>query len=449
MASSPPPCFALITPSRGRKNSSAAEQRPATDQMSLPGLRGPKEGNETQILTDDVVVVFGEVCYNILGATRDFISPLPLWQTGITDSLHTKGLIGHLSMFLNKSKSSGHDKVLPSAEQQMKINEVRNLIGPLSNKLPSLCTDASITRYLKARNWNTKKASKMLKDTLEWRLEYKPEAIRWEEISHEAKTGKIYRADYLDKFGRPVLVMRPGFQNTNSAKGQIKYLVYCLENAVFNLAEGQEQMVWLIDFQGWSMASVSVKVTRETAHVLQDHYPERLGLGIFYNPPMLFESFWKIVKPFLDPKTYKKVKFVYSDKPDSQKIMEELFDMDKLESAFGGRNPIEFDYKKFQERMQEDDRKMSAFLASRNLTLPHNQQNVSSTKLVDSSVSVPQPSTSAHQGQGTDSDGSDEASSSTEDSSPESSVIDEITEDQKGDNVDGAISMENEATNYH
>lgn len=84
-------------------------------------------------------------------------------------------------------------------------------------------------------------------------------------------------------------------QNTSSSKGQIRYLVYCMENAILNLSADQEQMVWLIDFHGWTMASISVKVTRETAHVLQDYYPERLALGILYNPPKIFESFWKVM----------------------------------------------------------------------------------------------------------------------------------------------------------
>ncbi|XWS58612.1 hypothetical protein CRYUN_Cryun08bG0049400 [Craigia yunnanensis] len=165
-------------------------------------------------------------------------------------------------------KGSAKDKSLSPEEQQTKVDDVRKLIGPIADKLPVLCSDASISRYLRARNWSTKKASKMLKETLKWRLQYKPEKIRWEDIAHEAETGKIYRAKYCDKLGRPVLVMRPGFQ---------------------------EQMVWLVDFQGWAMASISVKVTRETAHILQDHYAERLGLGILYNPPKIFEPFWKVL----------------------------------------------------------------------------------------------------------------------------------------------------------
>lgn len=55
-------------------------------------------------------------------------------------------------------------------------------------------------------------------------------------------------------------------------------------------------MVWMIDFHGYSLANVSLRATKETAHVLQEHYPERLSLAILYNPPKFFEPFWK-VKP--------------------------------------------------------------------------------------------------------------------------------------------------------
>lgn len=87
-------------------------------------------------------------------------------------------------------------------------------------------------------------------------------------------------------------------QNTKSVKGQVKYLVYCMENAILNLPPSQEQMVWLIDFQGFNLSHLSVKVTKETAHVLQEHYPERLGVAILYNPPKIFESFWLVCYPF-------------------------------------------------------------------------------------------------------------------------------------------------------
>ncbi|XP_044474571.1 phosphatidylinositol transfer protein 3-like [Mangifera indica] len=270
-----------------------------------------------------------------------------------------------MSDSIEQSHSNGCEKPFPSEEQQAKIHEVRRLLGPLSDRSSIYCSDASISRYLMARNWNIKKATKMLKETLKWRAEYKPEEIHWDEVAHEAETGKIYRSNYVDKYGRTVLVMRPACQNSKSTKGQIRYLVYCMENAISNLPPDQEQMVWLIDFQGFNLSHISVKVTRETAHVLQDRYPERLGLAILYNPPKFFEPFWTVVKPFLEPKTQNKVKFVYSDDANTKKMVEELFDMDQLESAFGGNNTSGFNINKYAERMREDDKRMPAFSTKR------------------------------------------------------------------------------------
>lgn len=65
-----------------------------------------------------------------------------------------------------------------------------------------------------------------------------------------------------------------------------------------------------------------------------------------------------MVKPFLDPKTRNKVKFVYSDDNVSKKTLEDIFDMEQLEVAFGGNNSdSSFNFEKYAERMREDDLK--------------------------------------------------------------------------------------------
>ncbi|GJM86870.1 hypothetical protein PR202_ga02769 [Eleusine coracana subsp. coracana] len=68
-------------------------------------------------------------------------------------------------------------------EQLSKIGKVRAALGQLSGKSALYCSDASIARYLIARNWDVKKATKMLKKTLKWRSEYKPDEIRWVSFS--------------------------------------------------------------------------------------------------------------------------------------------------------------------------------------------------------------------------------------------------------------------------
>ena len=84
-------------------------------------------------------------------------------------------------------------------------------------------------------------------------------------------------------------------QNTTALDNQVRHLVYLLENAILNLPEDQEQMVWLIDFTGMTFSnSVPIKTARDTINILQNHYPERLFLAFLYSPPRIFEAFWKV-----------------------------------------------------------------------------------------------------------------------------------------------------------
>nr|KAJ0202180.1 hypothetical protein LSAT_V11C600336930 [Lactuca sativa] len=303
------------------------------------------------------------------------------------DSRSTR--ISNRAMNLQPKKSNSNVALTPEDEQKM-IIEVRDTIKKQKSlekikqhrpdEFSRFCSDESISRYLRARNWNVKKAVKMLESSLIWRMNYKPEEIRWEHVAAEAETGKIYRSSFTDKKGRVVLVMRPKFQNSKSTKSQIKYLVYCMENAIQNLPSDQEQMIWLIDFHGFNLSNISINSTKETANILQNQYPERLGLAILYNPPKFFEPFYKMVKPFLEPKTANKVKFVYADDPNTKGIMDNLFCMDELESAFGGKDEEYFDIKKYAEKMIEDDAKRIAFHSGEKCSEPNVDSNSNSKK---------------------------------------------------------------------
>ncbi|MBA0824388.1 hypothetical protein Goarm_021063 [Gossypium armourianum] len=243
-----------------------------------------------------------------------------------------------------------------------RVSELRTAIGPLSGRSAKYCTDACLRRYLEARNWNVDKAKKMLEETLKWRLTYKPEEIRWHEVAHEGETGKVSRANFHDHQGRTVLIMRPGMQNTKSAENNIRHLVYLLENAIMNLAEGQEQMSWLIDFTGFSLnTSIPIKVARDIVYILQGHYPERLAVAFLCNPPKVFEAFYKAIKYFLDPKTAQKVKFVYPRNKDSMELMKSYFDVEDLPGEFGGNGTLKYDHEEFSRLMAEDDVKTAKF----------------------------------------------------------------------------------------
>ncbi|KAJ0939372.1 putative CRAL-TRIO lipid binding domain, CRAL/TRIO domain, CRAL/TRIO domain superfamily [Helianthus annuus] len=266
-----------------------------------------------------------------------------------------------MSIFRRRG-SSQQEQEQPELQSESKVNELKAALGPLSGRSLLYCTDACLRRYLEARNWNVEKAKKMLEETLAWRSTYKPEEIRWHEVAVEGETGKLFRANFRDRFGRTVLILKPGLQNTTSMDNQIKHLVYLMENAMLNLPEGQEEMAWLIDFTGWSFTtSVPVRTAKDTINILQDHYPQRLAVAFLYAPPRIFEAFWKIVKFFMDPKTSQKVKFVYPKNKESVELMRSYFDVDNLPTEFGGKATMKYDHEDFSRLMAQDDVKAAKF----------------------------------------------------------------------------------------
>ncbi|OWM74576.1 hypothetical protein CDL15_Pgr005156 [Punica granatum] len=264
-------------------------------------------------------------------------------------------------MYFRRKQSQNHVEDDDSHKAE-KVSELRAALGSLSGRSLKYCTDSCLRRYLVARNWNVNKARKMLEESIKWRESYKPEEIRWPEVAHEGETGKVSRANFFDRFGRTVLIMRPGKQNTASPEGNIRHLVYIIENSILNLREGQEQMSWLIDFTGWTLnTNIPVRTARDIINILQSHYPERLAVAFLYNPPRFFEAFYKALKYFMDPKTSEKVKFVYPKDKGSIELMRTFFDVENLPSEFGGKATLKYDHEEFSGLMTEDDIKTAAF----------------------------------------------------------------------------------------
>ncbi|XP_039839059.1 phosphatidylinositol transfer protein PDR16-like isoform X2 [Panicum virgatum] len=174
--------------------------------------------------------------------------------------------------------------------------------------------------------------------------------------SIENEVRRAYIPDYLDKNGRTVFVIMTSIKSLTSTKEHIQQLVYNLENMAMNSEDAQEEnVVWMCNFSGWTLSSTPLWETRESLHIIQKYYPGLIGAAILCNPPKIFESFWKIIKQFLEPTLQEKIKFIYSNNAESQRIMTDMFDMDKLESAFGGRNTASLDINKYAERMRRID----------------------------------------------------------------------------------------------
>ena len=188
--------------------------------------------------------------------------------------------------------------------------------------------DRCLLRYLIARNFDFKKAEKMLSNTLIWRAEFGVKRIHTKEymskIQKENATGKIYLRGF-DNEGHVIMYMRPRYENTFEHEGNVMHLVYQLERAVAcmvqkyedqqlqqtdneNAPKLQEKLCLLVDYAGYSLYNAPpMKTSNAILDILQNHFPERLYKGYCINPPWIFSGFWKLISPFIDIKTKTKV----------------------------------------------------------------------------------------------------------------------------------------------
>ncbi|OIV90420.1 hypothetical protein TanjilG_10906 [Lupinus angustifolius] len=78
----------------------------------------------------------------------------------------------------------------------------------------------------------------MLKSTIKWRFEFKPDKIQWEYIAQEASMRTLYIVDYLDKQGKVVLDFELNTSSSNLIEFDEPFLMVDepFDNALSSLA---------------------------------------------------------------------------------------------------------------------------------------------------------------------------------------------------------------------
>ena len=210
----------------------------------------------------------------------------------------------------------------------------------------SWITRECILRYLRATKWHESEAIDRIELTLSWRREFgisepfdNENKVNGELVSEENETGKD---------SRPCLYLKPGRQNTKTSERQVQHLVYMLERVIDYMPAGQDSLALLIDFKahpvGTQLGKIPpVGIGRQVLHILQTHYPERLGKALLTNIPWLGWTFLKIIHPFIDPLTREKLVF---DQPFINYVPKEQLDKD-----FEGLVNFEYDHKKYWDVM--------------------------------------------------------------------------------------------------
>ena len=204
-----------------------------------------------------------------------------------------------------------YDWLLEQVKAWTEIPSTKGKAGPLTDSERFWLTKECLLRYLRATNWHEKDSERRLIETLTWRREYGVEELTAEHISPENETGKQIAVGY-DKEARVCHYLNPGRQNTDPSPRQVQHLVYMVERVIDIMPPGQERLALLINFKSSksrSNTAPGIGLAREVLHILQHHYPERLGKALIINMPWIVTGFFKLITPFIHPDTREKLKF--------------------------------------------------------------------------------------------------------------------------------------------
>ncbi|KAK6204927.1 Pdr16 phosphatidylinositol transfer protein [Scheffersomyces amazonensis] len=241
------------------------------------------------------------------------------------------------------------------SEDNHKLKD-KSLYKPLTIDEKTWLTRECFLRYLRATKWNQSDAIDRIELTLAWRREFgidkfydKDNIVNGELVSEENETGKEVILGY-DNDSRPCLYLKPGRQNTKTSQRQVQHLVYMLERVIDYMPSGQDSLALLIDFKAHPIGTQGGKIPpvgtgRQVLHILQTHYPERLGKALLTNIPWLGWTFLKIIHPFIDPLTREKLVF---DQPFINYVPKEQLDKD-----FNGNVDFDYVHEKYWNKMIE------------------------------------------------------------------------------------------------
>ncbi|KAF2288415.1 hypothetical protein GH714_007298 [Hevea brasiliensis] len=184
--------------------------------------------------------------------------------------------------------------------------------------------DLMIRRFLRARELDVEKASTLFLRYLSWRRSFLPNGfISPSEIPHELAQNKLFMQG-VDKKNHPIVVLFGA--KHKPYKGNLEEFKQCQQD---------RKSLWPLQILKGGYANSDVRGYIAALSILQDCYPERLAKLFIVHVPYIFMTAWKIIYPFIDSKTKKKINFVENKKLKST-LLEDI-DESQLPDVYGGR----------------------------------------------------------------------------------------------------------------
>ena len=210
--------------------------------------------------------------------------------------------------------------------------------------------------------------------TLKWRESYKPWLMSPGAI-YENRDGFVYMRGHSrslkhDNHGHAIVWIRAGVH-----KGVVDPPLYfravmnALDAAVSDTLHRSHQKVGkfnvVIDAEGASFQMLpKLGDAKKGIVMLQDHYPNRLGVVVLANFSKVAEFLLTMIKPLITKEVRDKIVILPKDPIKRQQMLEAIVEKEYIPVALGGQDSYEFNAKEYysDKRMQFSDQEAKEYL---------------------------------------------------------------------------------------
>ena len=142
--------------------------------------------------------------------------------------------------------------------------------------------------------------------------------------------------------GHPIIYLRAGLHDTSKVEVEEtkRFVIFVLEHALHLTGHTNEsKFVVIADFADFGYAGFDREAVNFILKMLSLNYPERLRQLYIVNEGWLFWCLWKLVGPFLDERTSRKIHMLSQDFT----MMHEDLGKDNLLEDYGGNLECNYD----------------------------------------------------------------------------------------------------------
>jgi len=191
--------------------------------------------------------------------------------------------------------------------------------------------------------------------TIEWREKYKPWLMTPSALIENDK-GWIYHRGYSKnpfvndnrKGGYSMIWYRPGLKKIDDGEAYIRTLLNAFDLAIADAFMRSNQKIGkvnvVLDCTGFRFSYIpTISQVIKLLKMLQDHYPDKLGMLIITNLQGAAGIVLKMVMPLLPPVVQDKIKVLPNDEEECLYILRNMVDENYLPDWLGGSDSFQFE----------------------------------------------------------------------------------------------------------